>query len=94
MLTADSVDVDYDSISHTLKVTGLWTSPPKGGWVEKIHKPSSGKDQIELGLLGAEKGIEAEEIKMGGLLAVVGEDKKLSTCNPDFQRPLRFHPVR
>lgn len=79
LLTAESVDVDYDSISHTLTVTGLWTSPPEGGWTEKIHKPASRSDQLEFGLLGAEKGIEAEEIKMGGLLAVLGEDKKLST---------------
>jgi hypothetical protein len=33
---------------------------------------------VEFGLLGAEPGLEPEEIKMGGLLAVVGEDKKLS----------------
>lgn len=70
--------MDYDSISHTLTVTGLWASPPKGGWTEDIHKPASSADQVEFGLLGAEKGIEAEEIKMGGLLAVVGQDKKLS----------------
>lgn len=83
LLTADSVDLDYDSISHTLTVTGLWSSPPKGGWTEDIHKPASSADQVEFGLLGAEKGIEAEEIKMGGLLAVVGQDKKLS-MSPSF----------
>lgn len=70
--------MDYDSISHTLTVTGLWAGPPEGGWTENIHRPASSADQVEFGLLGAEKGIEAEEIKMGGLLAVVGQDKKLS----------------
>lgn len=72
--------MDYDNISHTVTVTGLWASAPKGGWTEDIHKPVSDADQVEFGLLGAERGIEAEEIKMGGLLAVVGQDKKLSMC--------------
>jgi hypothetical protein len=72
------VDIDYDSISHALTVSGLWTSSPKGGWTEKLDKPASAADQLEIGILGAEPGLEPEEIKMGGLLAVVGEDKKLS----------------
>lgn len=78
LLTADRVDVDYDSISHALTISGVWASPPSGGWTEDIAKPSSKTDQVEFGLLGAEQGIEPEEIKMGGLLAVVGEDKKMS----------------
>ena len=41
-------------------------------------KAVSGADEVEFGLLGAEKGIGPDEIKMGGLLAVVGTDKKLS----------------
>lgn len=61
-------------------MTGLWASSPEGGWTEELHKPKTGADQVEFGLLGAERGIEAEEIKMGGLLAVIGQDKKLSMC--------------
>lgn len=75
------MDIDYDSISHALTVSGLWTSSPKGGWTEKLDKPASAADQLEIGILGAEPGLEPEEIKMGGLLAVVGEDKKLSMCS-------------
>lgn len=50
-----------------------------GGWTDQFQKPASAADQIEFGLLGADAGLEPEEIKMGGLLAVVGHDKKLST---------------
>ncbi|KAJ5177007.1 Protein pbn1 [Penicillium canariense] len=91
LLTADTVDVDYDSISHTLSISGVWTSPPDGGWTEVIPKPASKADQVEFGLLGAEQGIEPEEIKMGGLLAVVGEDKKMKPTM--FSFPSRHHPL-
>lgn len=60
-------------------MAGIWTRPPSGGWTEEIQKPASGADQVEFGLLGVEQGTDAEEIKMGGLLAVIGQDKKLST---------------
>lgn len=78
LLSADSVDIDYDSISHSLTVSGLWARPPTGGWTGEFKKPTSESDQIEFGLLGAEAGLEPEEIKMGGLLAVIGQDQKLS----------------
>ncbi|OOQ89845.1 Protein pbn1 [Penicillium brasilianum] len=91
LLTADTVDVDYDSISHALTISGVWTSPPSSGWTEDIAKPSSKADQVEFGLLGAEHGIEPEEIKMGGLLAVVGEDKKMKPTM--FSFPSRHHPL-
>ncbi|CAI7604403.1 unnamed protein product [Penicillium glandicola] len=91
LLSADSVDIDYDSISQTLTVSGLWTSPPTGGWTDKFQKPASPTDQIEFGLLGTEAGLEPEEIKMGGLLAVVGQDKKLKPTM--FSFPSRHQPL-
>lgn len=78
LLTADSVDIDYDSTSQSLTVAGLWANAPTGGWSEDILKPTSNADQVEFGLLGAEQDTRPEDIKMGGLLAVVGSDKKLS----------------
>ncbi|CAG8205670.1 unnamed protein product [Penicillium nalgiovense] len=91
LLSADSVDIDYDSVSHALTVSGLWTSPPMGGWTDQFQKPASAADQIEFGLLGADAGLEPEEIKMGGLLAVVGHDKKLKPTM--FSFPSRHQPL-
>ncbi|KAJ5933775.1 hypothetical protein N7454_006104 [Penicillium verhagenii] len=69
----------------------VWNSAPNGGWVEDINQPTSDADQVEFGLLGAEKGIDADEIKMGGLLAVVGEDKTLKPTM--FSFPSRHHAL-
>ncbi|KAJ5795077.1 Glycosylphosphatidylinositol-mannosyltransferase I PIG-X/PBN1 [Penicillium paradoxum] len=91
LVSADSVDIDYDSISHALTVSGLWTRPPTGGWTDQFDTPTSTTDQIEFGLLGAEPGLEPEEIKMGGLLAVVGQDKKLKPTM--FSFPSRHQPL-
>lgn len=82
LLSADSLDINYDSISHTLTLTGLWTNPPSGGWTEVVQKPISGTDQVEFGLLSGDKAVDLEDLKMGGLLAVVGTDKKLSKDGP------------
>lgn len=77
LLTADSLDIEYDNISHALVISGFWGSSPAGGWTEDIPAPARG-DKVEFGLLGAEPGIILDELKMGGLLGIVGEDKKLS----------------
>ncbi|OJJ48896.1 hypothetical protein ASPZODRAFT_139850 [Penicilliopsis zonata CBS 506.65] len=74
LLSADSVDVDYDSILHTLTITGHW-SPPEGGWTETLG--GEGRN-VEIGLLGVESSNEPEEVKVGGFLAVLGQDDKLS----------------
>jgi hypothetical protein len=81
--SADSIDVNYDSISHSLTMSGYWSKAPGGadGWTEVIQKYQGAKGQVEVGLLGAEPANEPEEIKMGGLLAVVGEDTELSMFN-------------
>lgn len=78
LLKADNVDLDFDITSNTLTISGVWNNAPESVWSETIKGPVSKADKVEFGLLGAEKGIDADEIKVGGLLAVVGEDKKLS----------------
>lgn len=79
ILAADSVDMNYDSISHALTVSGYWSQAPGAqGWTETIGKREAGTDQVEVGLLGAEQANDPEEIKMGGLLAAVGNDNELS----------------
>ncbi|KAJ5663384.1 Protein pbn1 [Penicillium longicatenatum] len=87
LFTADVVDLDFDTTSNTFTMSGIWAHAPKRdmlprGWVESIERPVSKADKVEFGLLGTEKAIDADEIKVGGLLAVVGEDKKLSTLDP------------
>ncbi|PTU24788.1 hypothetical protein P175DRAFT_0429428 [Aspergillus ochraceoroseus IBT 24754] len=93
LLSADSVDLNYDSISHALTMSGLWSRAPEGapGWTETIRKHAAGTDKVEVGLLGAEQATDPEEIKMGGLLAVVGEDTELKPTL--FSFPSRHHPL-
>ncbi|KAL4883326.1 protein pbn1 [Aspergillus karnatakaensis] len=90
LLSADSVDINYDSISHALTFSGFWSKAPTAdGWSETIRKDEGGTDKVEVGLLGAEQASDPEEIKMGGLLAVVGEDKELKPTL--FSFPARHH---
>ncbi|GFF51849.1 protein pbn1 [Aspergillus lentulus] len=91
ILSADSVDVNYDSISHALTVSGYWSKSPGQGWTEQIKKHTADTHQVEVGLLGVESAIEPEELKMGGLLGVVGQDEKLKPTL--FSFPSRHHPL-
>ncbi|KAJ5495423.1 Protein pbn1, partial [Penicillium diatomitis] len=91
LLTANSVDIDYDSISHAVTISGFWAQPPANGWTEEVSKSASDNDKVEIGVLTAEKGIERTEIQVGGLLAVVGEDKKMKPTM--FSFPSRHHPL-
>ncbi|CEL09892.1 Putative Protein pbn1 [Aspergillus calidoustus] len=92
--SADSIDVNYDSISHSLTMSGYWSKAPGGadGWTEVIQKYQGAKGQVEVGLLGAEPANEPEEIKMGGLLAVVGEDTELKPTLFSFPSRHHLHP--
>ncbi|KAL5360364.1 PIG-X [Aspergillus floccosus] len=85
LLTADSIDVNYDTISHALTISGYWSRTPSKGWTEEVRARAAGKDQIEVGLLGTEKAIEPEEIQMGGVLAVVGKEDELSRLHFSFR---------
>jgi hypothetical protein len=84
ILSADSVDIDYDSISHSFIISGYFSkSPGNRGWTEKIRQREFGWDKVEVGLLELEGATNPEELSMGGLLTVVGEDDKPSMfANP------------
>ncbi|RDH35167.1 PIG-X [Aspergillus welwitschiae] len=87
---ADSIDVDYDAVSRALVVSGYWGQPvTPEGWTEEIRAPGRDRDRVEVGLLGTEKAVEAEDIKVGGLLGVVGVDKELKPTL--FSFPSRHH---
>ncbi|EGE79844.1 pbn1 [Blastomyces dermatitidis ATCC 18188] len=92
LLSADSVDIDYDSVSHTLTTAGYWSKPPqRDGWTETISKRKKSTDKVEVGILAMERARLPEELSMGGFLAVVGEDKKLKPTL--FSFPSRHHPL-
>lgn len=74
-----SLDLDFDAISHALKVNAMWTdAPTPSGWDETIRLQPEG-DSIEVGVLNSEKATEAEELSLGGFLTVIGEDTKPGT---------------
>ncbi|PWY70279.1 protein pbn1 [Aspergillus heteromorphus CBS 117.55] len=88
--SADSIDIDYDAESQALVVSAYWgRSPTENGWTEEIAAPGGKHDRVEVGLLGTEKAVEAGEIKMGGLLGVVGVDGELKPTL--FSFPSRHH---
>lgn len=76
--SADYVDIDYDSTSQVLDFSVFWTNTPEEGWNEVINGPNSKSDKVEFGLLGADSAPDPEDLKVGGLLATIGTDKKLS----------------
>lgn len=71
-----------------MTLSAVWASPPaKSGWSETIPKPADG-DQIEIGLLGSENNAaDIEDLKMGGLLGVIGRDKALSITGLSLTYP-------
>ncbi|PYH98991.1 protein pbn1 [Aspergillus ellipticus CBS 707.79] len=88
--SADSIDIDYDAESQTLVVSAYWGSAvTDGGWTEEISAPTRSRDRVEVGLLGTETATEAGEIKVGGLLGVVGVDTELKPTL--FSFPSKHH---
>lgn len=98
---ADSLDIDYDSISHTLTFSAFWSKPPtflydpildstvSGVWTVKVHAT---KDQkVEVGILHDSRPADRHDIQLGGYLTVVGEDDRPKPTL--FQFPSRHHPL-
>lgn len=81
---ADSVAIDYDATADTITLSTFWSRPhSEAAWTEDVSViGSSGK--VEVGILSNEKTIHAEDLSLGGYLAVVGQDSKLSTFTMSF----------
>ncbi|GKZ66389.1 protease B nonderepressible form [Aspergillus niger] len=100
---ADSIDVDYDAVSRALVVSGYWGQPvTPEGWTEEIRAPGRDRDHVEVGLLGTEKAVEAEEIKWCAdcseptLFSFPSRHHVLpreATFDVSFPRPTGTHPT-
>jgi hypothetical protein len=97
---ADTLDLDYDSISHTLTVTAFWSQPPavlfdpvsetttKGEWTIDIRRVSK-LDRVEVGVLSSSPATDAHDLQLSGFLTVIGEDEKPKPTR--FSFPSRHH---
>ena len=97
---ADSLDFDYDSISHTLTLTAFWSKPPsvlydpigdsttQNSWTLDVHRASK-LDRVEVGVLSPSQATDAHDLKLSGFLTVVGEDEKPKSTL--FSFPSRHH---
>lgn len=99
---ADSVDVDYDSISHTLTLTAMWSRQPEviydpigefttlDAWNLDIelHRPS---DKVEVGILSPAPVTDPSDLQLSGFLTVVGEDDHAKPTL--FSFPSRHHSL-
>ena len=99
---ADTVDVDYDTISHTLTFTARWSRPPavlydplSGNITENawslIVDSSRSAEKVEVGVLSNEIPTDQSEINLSGFLTVVGEDDRPKPTL--FSFPSRHHAL-
>ena len=101
MNIANSVDLDYDSISHTVTLTVFWSQQPPvfydpvgdlttlDAW--NIDVIAKGDDRVEVGFLSASKAAEPSDLQLSGFLTVVGEDDHPKPTLFDF--PSRHHSL-
>jgi hypothetical protein len=92
LLHADYLDLDYDSISHTLVLKAFWAKSflPSGVWREK-HILPPGEHALEVGVLTNEKADEEEELKYSGFLTQVGKAGKPCMCQGLTLTLFAFH---
>ncbi|KIX96834.1 uncharacterized protein Z520_07554 [Fonsecaea multimorphosa CBS 102226] len=96
---ADSVDFDYDSISHALTITIFWSKQPAvfydpigefttlDAW--NLDVQSRKDDRVEVGILSASPATEPSDLQLSGFLTVVGEDDHPKATL--FSFPSRHH---
>ena len=96
---ADSIDIDYDSISHALTFTAFWSKQPDitydpisdstavDRWMIDIR--SRGTERVELGILSSEAAQDPSELSLSGFLTVLGQDDRPKATL--FSFPSRHH---
>ncbi|OAP61244.1 hypothetical protein AYL99_03445 [Fonsecaea erecta] len=96
---ADSVDFDYDSISHALIISVFWSKQPAvfydpigefttlDAW--NLDVQSRKDDRVEVGILSASPATEPSDLQLSGFLTVVGEDDHPKATL--FSFPSRHH---
>lgn len=96
----DTLDVDYDSISHSLTLTAFWSKPPavlydpvtgltrQDSWDIDVQRVSE-LDRVEVGILSTSQATDAHDLQLSGFLTVVGEDDKPKPTH--FHFPSRHH---
>lgn len=96
---ATTLDVSYDSISHTLVFTAAWAAAPPvyfdpvtadiyyDAWQVKVEAPSG--STVEVGILTQSQATDPHELALSGVLTVVGEDTTPSATM--FSFPSRHH---
>ncbi|MCJ1247220.1 protease B nonderepressible form [Trapelia coarctata] len=91
LLSAGYIDIDFDTISQALVLNVFHQkSADPEGWTDQItNGGTTGK--FEVGVLANEPPTEPEELKLGGFLAVLGEDDKPTPTL--FSFPARHHSV-
>lgn len=88
---ASHLDIDYDAISHAVNLNAAWNADvdalvqrPGSGITDRAVIKFRENQRVEVGVLQPEKADEVEELKLGGYLAVLGENDKpsrfLSVC--------------
>jgi PIG-X / PBN1 len=97
----DSLDLDYDSISHALTLTAQWLKPPPiyydpwtqfttyNAWTLSIDGQKG--DKVEVGVLSSGKATDPQELQLSGVLTVVGEDDHPKPTL--FSFPSRHHSL-
>lgn len=83
LANAAYMDMDYDSISHSVTFKAFWSRPPNsdGVWHDTYHKATN--NTIEVGVLMNEQPDEPEELRYSGWLTVIGKDMK--PCTSKFK---------
>ncbi|KAK5716333.1 protease B nonderepressible form [Elasticomyces elasticus] len=88
---ASYIDIDFDAISHAVTFTAVWRAGIGNPGARTPAKLWGEGDGLEVGVLVPQTADEAEEIKLGGFLVVVGEDEYPSATM--FSFPSRHHAL-